>query len=183
MQSKAALSVVSSRLCVHIEAQKLYQCKQFGALLMSLEHSVSNSFRWGKLCKHSTNENALASHRSSPGPESPRSIKKNTIPPRQECWSRKTILEQNLDPGSRGGKAASSWKGSWFWGKVDAEGKCLKWISCHPQVADSRQFFIFIAQFAHINIYQSFLSHLVDTHGITSGSLRFYYRFTHKQAQ
>lgn len=56
------------------------------------------------------------------------------LPPKQECfWSRKTILEQNLDPGSHCGKAPSSSKGSWFWGKVAAEGKCLKWISCHPR--------------------------------------------------
>lgn len=131
MQSKAASSVVFSRLCIHIEAQKLYQCKQFGALLTSLEHSVSGEINFAN-----TQPMRMLWRRTAAalGQKVPDLFKKNTTPPKQECfWSRKTILEQNLDPASRGGKAPCSWKDSWFWGKVAAEGKCLKWISCHSR--------------------------------------------------
>lgn len=83
MQSKAASSVVFSRLCVHIEAQKLYQCKQFGALLTSLEHSVSGEINFAN-----TQPMRMLWRRTAAalGQKVPDLFKKNTTPPQARMF-------------------------------------------------------------------------------------------------
>lgn len=113
--------VASSHLCILIEAQKLGQHKQSGALQYYLRGSGMS--QWKKQCKHFTNDNPSALQCCSPCPESQRSIEKYSAPKQGLSRGWKTTRELNLDLGYCSGNPKKA-SGS-------GVGKHLMWYLLH----------------------------------------------------
>lgn len=113
--------VAFSHLCILIEAQKLGQRKQSGALQYYL--CGSGMSQWEEHCEHFTNDNPSAPRCCSPCSESHRSIEKYSAPKQVLSRGWKTIREINLDLGYCSGNPKKA-SGS-------GVGKHLMWYLLH----------------------------------------------------